>query len=38
MAQWLMLASQGREMYCLHSEIIGLNPGQVKLGVRSTSV
>ena len=38
MAEWLEQASQGHEMYCHDLEVMSLNPGPVKLGVRSTSV
>ena len=38
MAKWLEQASQWHEMYCHDLEVMSSNPGQVKLGVRSTSV
>ena len=31
------MMSQGHEMYCHDLEVIGSNPGQVELGVRSAS-
>ena len=38
MAEWLEQMSQGHEM-CGHDlEVMSLNPGQVELGVHSTSV
>ena len=37
-AEWLEQASQGPEMYCHDLEVMGSNPGEVELGVRSTSV
>ena len=36
MAEWLGRASYWHEMYCHDLEVMGLNPGQVKLGVHST--
>ena len=37
MAEWLEQASQWHEMYCHDLEVMSSNPGQVELGVRSTS-
>ena len=38
MAEWLEQATQWHEMYCNDLEVMSSNLGQVKLGVRSTSV
>ena len=38
MAKWLEQTSQWHEKYCHNLEVMSSNPGQVKLGVRSTSV
>ena len=38
MAEWLEQASQFHEVYCHDLEVMSLNPGQVEVGVRSTSV
>ena len=37
-AKWLEQASQEHEMCCHDLEVMSSNPGQVELGVRSTSV
>ena len=38
MAEWLEQASQWHEMYYHGLEVVSLRPGQVELGVHSTSV
>ena len=38
MAEWLEQASLLHEMHCHDLEVMRSNPGQVELGVRSTSV
>ena len=38
MAKWLEQVSQWHEMYCHDLEVMSLDPGQVELGVCSTSV
>ena len=38
MAEWLKQASQLHEMYCHDLEVMSSKPGQVELGVHSTSV
>ena len=38
MAEWLGRASQVHEMCCHDLEVMGLNPNQVELRVRRTSV
>ena len=38
MAKWLKQASQWHEVYCHDLKVMNLNPSQVEVGVRSTSV
>ena len=38
MAEWLQQASQWHGVYRHDLEVMGLNPGWVELGVRSTAV
>ena len=38
MGEWLKQVSEWRKMYCHDLDVMGLNPGQVKFGVRRMSV
>ena len=38
MAEWLQHESQGHEICCHDLDVMNSNPGQVELGVCSTSV
>ena len=37
MDEWLERTSQWHEIHCHDQKVMGLNPGRVNLGVRSTS-